>query len=132
MVWALCGRLIWENRPLPSQSFRCLGGVSAARRSRRILKGDNGEYLWLPVTDIDDKLVHGKLDNDPASLKKVKRGQTCTSPSPKWMTGFTALVLAREKGPAKRRSKAVTHSDFLTSSPNPSAGNELIAPRDTN
>ena len=40
----------------------------------RILEGDKGEYLWLQVSDIDDKLVHGKLDNDPATLKKVARG----------------------------------------------------------
>ena len=40
----------------------------------RILEGDKGEYLWLQVSDIDDKLVHGKLDNDPADLKKVARG----------------------------------------------------------
>ncbi len=41
----------------------------------RILEGDKGEYLWLQVSDIDDKVVHGKLDNDPESLKKVARGQ---------------------------------------------------------
>ena len=40
----------------------------------RILEGDKGEYLWLQVSDIDDKLVHGKLDNDPATLKKIARG----------------------------------------------------------
>ena len=40
----------------------------------RILEGANVEYMWLQVTSIDDKLVHGKLDNDPETLKKVKRG----------------------------------------------------------
>jgi uncharacterized protein YegJ (DUF2314 family) len=40
----------------------------------RILEGDKAEYLWLQVSDIDDTLVHGKLDNDPADLKKVARG----------------------------------------------------------
>ncbi len=40
----------------------------------RILEGDKGEYLWLRVTDIDDTLIHGRLDNDPADLKKVVRG----------------------------------------------------------
>ena len=40
----------------------------------RILEGDKGEYLWLQVSDIDDKLIHGKLDNDPTDLKKVARG----------------------------------------------------------
>jgi uncharacterized protein YegJ (DUF2314 family) len=40
----------------------------------RILEGDKGEYLWLQVTDIDDTLVHGRIDNDPADLKKVTRG----------------------------------------------------------
>lgn len=40
----------------------------------RILEGDKGEYLWLQVSDMDDKLVHGKLDNDPETLKKVARG----------------------------------------------------------
>ena len=40
----------------------------------RILEGDNAEYLWLQVTDIDDTLIHGKLDNDPTDLKKIARG----------------------------------------------------------
>ena len=40
----------------------------------RILEGDKGEYLWLQVTDVDDKVVHGKVDNDPTMLKKVVRG----------------------------------------------------------
>lgn len=40
----------------------------------RLLEGDKGEYLWLQVSDIDDTLIHGKLDNDPADLKKVTRG----------------------------------------------------------
>jgi len=40
----------------------------------RILEGANVEYMWIQVTSIDDKLIHGKLDNDPETLKKVKRG----------------------------------------------------------
>lgn len=40
----------------------------------RLEEGDKGEYLWIQVTDIDDKLVHGKLDNDPTALKKIARG----------------------------------------------------------
>jgi uncharacterized protein YegJ (DUF2314 family) len=40
----------------------------------RILEGASVEYMWLQVTSIDDKLVHGKLDSDPETLKKVKRG----------------------------------------------------------
>ena len=40
----------------------------------RIQEGDQSEYLWLQVTDIDDTLVHGKLDNDPSDLKKVTLG----------------------------------------------------------
>ncbi len=40
----------------------------------RILEGANVEYMWLQVTSIDDTLVHGKLDSDPETLKKVKRG----------------------------------------------------------
>lgn len=40
----------------------------------RIVEGDKGEYLWLQVSSMDDKLVHGKLDNDPAVLTKVARG----------------------------------------------------------
>ena len=40
----------------------------------RLVEGGNGEFLWLQVTSIDDTLVHGKLDSDPETLKKVKRG----------------------------------------------------------
>lgn len=40
----------------------------------RLQEGDKGEYLWIQVSDIDDKLVHGKLDNDPTALKKIARG----------------------------------------------------------
>ena len=40
----------------------------------RVLEGDNGEYLWIQVSEIDDHFVHGKLDNDPEQLKKVVRG----------------------------------------------------------
>ena len=40
----------------------------------RLQEGDKGEYLWIQVSDIDDELVHGKLDNDPTALKKVARG----------------------------------------------------------
>ena len=40
----------------------------------RIQEGDQSEFLWLQVTDIDDTIVHGILDNDPADLKKIARG----------------------------------------------------------
>jgi len=40
----------------------------------RIVEGDKSEYLWLQVSDIDDKEVHGTIDNDPATLKKAARG----------------------------------------------------------
>ena len=40
----------------------------------RVLEDSNGEYLWLQVTEIDDHLVHGVLDNDPELLKKIVRG----------------------------------------------------------
>jgi len=40
----------------------------------RIMEGASAEYMWLQVTSIDDTLVHGKLDSDPETLKKVQRG----------------------------------------------------------
>ena len=56
------------------QAYRARGKDQYFAVKGRILEGDSGEYVWLQVTSIDDKLVHGKLDNDPETLKKVKRG----------------------------------------------------------
>ncbi|MES2595783.1 MAG: DUF2314 domain-containing protein [Verrucomicrobiota bacterium] len=39
-----------------------------------LVEGENSEFLWLKVIDIDDKLVHGVLDNDPVALTKTKHG----------------------------------------------------------
>jgi len=46
----------------------------------RIIEGDIVEYMWLQVTSIDATQVHGRLDNDPESLKKVKRGTELSIP----------------------------------------------------
>lgn len=41
----------------------------------RIVEGDNAEYMWLSVTAIGGEEIHGKLDNEPAGLTKLKLGQ---------------------------------------------------------
>jgi uncharacterized protein YegJ (DUF2314 family) len=63
-----------KNWPEFMQAYQARGKDQYFAVKGRILEGDNGEYVWLQVTSIDDKLVHGILDSDPATLKKVKRG----------------------------------------------------------
>ena len=72
----------------------------------RILEGDKGEYLWLQVSDIDDKLVHGKLDNDPATLKKVARGADLHIPIDEVDDWLYSIASAKGENSGKRRSKA--------------------------
>ena len=38
------------------------------------MEGENSEFMWLQVTKIDDKLIHGLLDNNPVALKEAKHG----------------------------------------------------------
>lgn len=47
------------------QSFSVKGPIN---------EGENSEFMWLHVTEIDDKLVHGLLDNNPVALKEAKHG----------------------------------------------------------
>ena len=63
-----------QNWPEFMEAYRARGKDQYFAVKGRVLEGDNGEYVWLQVTSIDDTLVHGKLDNDPEVLKKVKRG----------------------------------------------------------
>ncbi len=63
-----------KNWPEFMQAYQSRGKDQYFAVKGRILEGDNAEYMWLQVTSIDDTLVHGKLDNDPETLKKVKRG----------------------------------------------------------
>lgn len=63
-----------KNWPEFMQAYQARGKDQYFAVKGRILEGDNGEYVWLQVTSIDDKLIHGKLDSDPETLKKVKRG----------------------------------------------------------
>lgn len=41
----------------------------------RLVEGENAEYMWLKVSEIDGELVHGTLDNEPAELSGFKMGQ---------------------------------------------------------
>lgn len=59
----------------------------------RIVEGDKSEYLWLQVSDIDDKEIHGTIDNDPAALKKVAIGADLHIPIAEvddWLYSITA------------------------------------------
>ncbi len=56
------------------KAFRAKDGKNFAVKGP-ITEGDADEYMWLTVTDIDDKEVHGTLANDPVDLKGFKRGQ---------------------------------------------------------
>jgi uncharacterized protein YegJ (DUF2314 family) len=33
------------------------------------------EFMWFTVSQVDEDYIHGMLDNDPAQVKSVKRGQ---------------------------------------------------------
>lgn len=63
-----------KNWPEFMQAYQARGKDQYFAVKGPIMEGDNGEYMWLQVTSIDDKLVHGLLDSDPTTLKKVKRG----------------------------------------------------------
>lgn len=79
----------------------------------RISEGENAEYLWLSVTDIDNERVHGTLANAPVDLKGLKLGQDLhikidevddwlyLGPDKQPKGGFTQKVLAEA---AKARS----------------------------
>lgn len=41
----------------------------------RIAEGEQTEYLWIKVSEIDDQVVHGFLENRPAGLTKLQAGQ---------------------------------------------------------
>lgn len=56
------------------QAFKARGKDQYFAVKGRIIEGESGEYVWLQITDIDDTQVHGKLDSDPETLTKVKRG----------------------------------------------------------
>ena len=71
----------------------------------RILEGEKGEYLWLQVTDIDDKVVHGKVDNDPATLKKVARGADLHIPIAEVDDWLYNTAPAKGENSAKEESK---------------------------
>ena len=65
-----------KNWPEFLQAFKARGKDKDLYFSVKgpIVEGENSEYLWLRVIDIDDKLVHGVLDNDPVALKTAKHG----------------------------------------------------------
>ncbi len=63
-----------KNWPEFMQAYQARGKDQYFAVKGPILEGDNTEYMWLQVTSIDDTLVHGKLDSDPETLKKVERG----------------------------------------------------------
>lgn len=56
------------------QAFKNKEGAKFAVKGR-IAEGDEAEYMWLSVTDIDENEVHGMLDNEPARLSKLKMGE---------------------------------------------------------
>ncbi len=55
-------------------AFRDKAGSEFAVKGR-IVEGDDAEYMWLTVDAIDETKVHGRLDNEPATLTKLKMGQ---------------------------------------------------------
>ncbi|GEM_PF-2518117 len=38
------------------------------------------EYMWLTLSQVDEEFFHGLLDNDPACVKAVRRGQRVKVP----------------------------------------------------
>ena len=56
------------------KAFRGKAGTAFAVKGR-IAEGDDAEYMWLTVDAIDEAKVHGRLDNEPATLTKLKLGQ---------------------------------------------------------
>ncbi|MHB1082957.1 MAG: DUF2314 domain-containing protein [Prosthecobacter sp.] len=63
-----------KNWPAFMQAFKARGKDQYFAVKGRIIEGEASEYVWLQITDIDDTQVHGKLDSDPESLTKAKRG----------------------------------------------------------
>ena len=55
-------------------AFRDKAGKEFAVKGR-IVEGDNAEYLWLSVDSIDETKIHGRLDNEPATVTNLKMGQ---------------------------------------------------------
>lgn len=70
------------------------------------------EYMWLTVTAVDGSHIYGQLDNDPATVRAIRRGQPVRVPRAglnDWLFtkgeqrvgGFTVSVLERRaKGEA--------------------------------
>ena len=56
------------------KAFRGKAGTAFAVKGR-ITEGDDTEYMWLAVDAIDEAKVHGRLDNEPSTLTKLKIGQ---------------------------------------------------------
>lgn len=93
-------------------AFREKSGENFAVKGR-ISEGENAEYLWLSVTDIDAERVHGALANEPVDLSRLKLGQDLhikiddvddwlyIGPDKQPKGGFTQKVLAEA---AKARS----------------------------
>lgn len=63
-----------KNWPAFIQAFKTRGKDQYFAVKGRIIEGEASEYVWLQITDIDDTQVHGKLDSDPETLTKAKRG----------------------------------------------------------
>ncbi|MDI1310533.1 DUF2314 domain-containing protein [Prosthecobacter sp.] len=55
-------------------AFREKAGTEFAVKGR-ISEGDHTEYLWLSVDSIDETKIHGRLDNEPATVTNLKMGQ---------------------------------------------------------
>ena len=64
------------------------------------------EYMWLTVTAVDGRHIYGQLDNDPATVRAIRRGQPVRVPRSglnDWLFtkgaervgGFTVKVLER-------------------------------------
>lgn len=63
-----------KNWPEFLQAFQARSKDQSFSVKGPIMEGENSEFMWLHVTKIDDKLVHGLLDNNPVALKEVKHG----------------------------------------------------------
>lgn len=48
----------------------------------KFAEGDHAEYMWVTVGSIENGLVHGVLENDPAEVHTVARGDKVTVPVP--------------------------------------------------
>jgi uncharacterized protein YegJ (DUF2314 family) len=73
-----------------------------------ISDGDNTEFMWLTVLDIEKERIYGKVDNDPFELKNVKYGSRVRVPVENlndWLYtdgedrvgGFTVEILLRRQ-----------------------------------